>query len=428
MHMIDSVQESTPYWLFAWLESRKVRTSAEAAILLSKRSTLHELRDVAEQWSESVEAPPQGVNLVAGTGLRLDDDLLCPNPACRRSYVDVLFRHAWHYFDRILLPDGVGDLLLNPPVEWSEEYAIERILGMIEVVLHMQHLGAESLVSYYPPIKSSPTVLDSILFGKKESRWYEAWLDVESALVEEGEIKIERVGKRKFQVRGSDPFLDLHQTLQFELQKGQKQSELPALFAHERLHSHIFELEEDLVAAQQLKGTLGSSVGSHERVLSRLSTGVDATNVLFQIAFPSLEQVPIKELISLRLHEGDAFLAFRQALTKAAQEMIANNQCADPKAMAAKILRDVVDPELAKLRQRLHSAQNTLARKTVISLAIAGVSTLCGLQFGLNPVAVGAAGLIMSGVGSAAANYADEKQEIEMSDMFFLWKALQHVE
>ena len=125
MHLNVSTHESNPYWLFTWLESRKVRTSADAAILLSKRSTLHELHDVAEQWSVSVVPPPKGVNLVAGTGLRLDDDLVCPNPACRRSYVDVLFRHAWHYFDRILLPDGVGHILLNPPDAWSEEYKIE---------------------------------------------------------------------------------------------------------------------------------------------------------------------------------------------------------------------------------------------------------------------------------------------------------------
>jgi CHASE3 domain sensor protein len=303
---------------------------------------------------------------------------------------------------------------------------IERILGLVEIVLHMQQLGAESLVSYYPPIGSSPSVLDSILFGNKGSRWDEAWRDVESALVEEGEIKIERVGKRKFQVSGSDPFLEVHQTLQFELQKGQKQSELPELFAHQRLHSHIYELEEDLVAAQQLKGTLGSSVGSHERVISRLSTGVDTPNVLFQIAFPSLERVPIKELISLRLHEGDAFMAFRQALTKAVEGMITNNQCTDTEAVAAEILRDIVEPELARLQQQLRSAQHALARKVVASLALAGVSTVCGLQIGMNPFAAGAAGLLMSGAGNAVSKYEDEKQAIEMSDMFFLWKALQH--
>src|SRR5438093_5059921 len=99
--MSPTMLDNTSYWLLGWLESNKIKTVAQAAALLAKPSRVRELRKVAEQWWESVgtQALP-GLNLVAGTGLRLDDDLTCPNPTCRLQQIDVLFRHAWHYFDR----------------------------------------------------------------------------------------------------------------------------------------------------------------------------------------------------------------------------------------------------------------------------------------------------------------------------------------
>ena len=83
------------YWLFGWLEANKVHTLDQAEGLLSKPSHFREIRKIAEQWWESVGTQvPVGLNLFAGTGLRLDDDLTCPGPACRRQQIDVLFRHA----------------------------------------------------------------------------------------------------------------------------------------------------------------------------------------------------------------------------------------------------------------------------------------------------------------------------------------------
>jgi hypothetical protein len=149
--MNSTIGNNPTYWLVGWLEANKVRTVPQAAALLAKPPRVRELRKVAEQWWESVGTHvPAGLNLVAGTGLRLDDDLTCPNPTCRRQQIDVLFRHAWHYFDRVLLPDGVGELLLYPPRGWNHEYMLEVLLGRIELVLHIQQLGAIDLVYYYP--------------------------------------------------------------------------------------------------------------------------------------------------------------------------------------------------------------------------------------------------------------------------------------
>jgi hypothetical protein len=194
------------------------------------------------------------------------------------------------------------------------------------------------------------------------------------------------------------------------------------------MHWHISSLEEDLQARHMLGAPLGAAVWSHERVLSRIGGVPEAADILFRLSLPSLANVPISELLVIRAAEGASFATFRSALTKAAQEMVGNRKIDNPENAAAEIIREIVEPELARLKQRLRAAQRALARKTAVTVTLAGFATACGLLLGLTPVVSGVAaiGTLVSGVGTAASKYLDEKQSIELTDMYFLWKALSH--
>ena len=93
-------------------------------------------------------------------------------------------------------------------------------------------------------------------------------------------------------------------------------------------------------------------------------------------------------------------------------------------------MQELVRPELDKIDHRLRAAKRTLARKTAVSIGIAVLATKCGLMLGLGPGLADAAGVaaMAAGVGGAGAKYFDDKQGIELSDMYFLWKALSHAE
>src|SRR5919204_272453 len=106
--------------------------------------------------------------------------------------------------------------------------------------------------------------------------------------------------------------------------------------------------------------------------------------------------------------------------------MVTNRSVSNPRNTAAEIIREVVEPELARLKQRLRAAQRALARKTAVSVTLAGLSTTCGLLLGGSAVVAGVAGVgtLMSGVATTAFKYLDEKQSIELTDMYFLWKVL----
>jgi hypothetical protein len=108
--------------------------------------------------------------------------------------------------------------------------------------------------------------------------------------------------------------------------------------------------------------------------------------------------------------------------------MKANGKADDARALAEEVRIEWIEPELAKLRTRLNSAQKALRRKAYISAGITGISTLCGLKLGAGAgAAVGTGlGLLASGISRDTSKYYEEKEAIELSDMFFLWQALKH--
>jgi hypothetical protein len=428
--MSATIPEIPHYWLYGWLEANKVKTIDQAAALLRNPSQLRDLRKVAGQWWESAEtlAPP-GLNLVAGTGLRLDDDVTCPGPDCCLTRIDLLFRHVWHYFDRVLLPDGVGNILLHPPVTRSNEYILRVLLTRINLALYILQLGAAELVYYYPKRPVATDVLVGMFTPEREEQWIEAWEGIQTTIASRGIYQFERVGPRRFVVEFTEPILDVTSRREFKMRKGVSTSKknLRAEVAHIVVHMHKSALEEDLWVRHMFRAPLGATLWSHELVLSRIDSRPGVADILFRLSLPGLAHVPIKELMAIRAAEGTAFETFRHALTKAAREMVANGRADNPEDSAAEIISEIVEPELVRLKQRLLAAQRVLSRKTAVTVTLAGLATTCGLLLNLSPAVAGLAALTSgAGVGNAAYKYLEEKQSIEMSDMYFLWKTLSH--
>lgn len=418
------------YWLSGWLESKKVDTAERAASLLSDQSELNEMRDVAAQWSASVGTyKPVGSNLVAGTGLRLDDRLTCPNPTCRRQQVDVLFRHAWHYFDQVLLCDGAGNLLLAPPAHWNREVLLRALLQQIELVMYIDQIGARDLVNFYPKPDMQTFDFNRVVAPERRPEWLRAWREVGDYLLTKEFYEIEEIKPNHFHVTFTDPTLNITAGYDMVQTSGDSSEEaLRKKVAHNLMHFHMDYLTEDLWATYKLNGSLGSTVWSHERVLSQVSKNPGASDVLFRLSLPSLAHVPINELIAIREHEGGSFAAFRGALTRATKELATGGHSDNPEDLATEISRDIIEPEIARLNQRLNTAQRALTRKATFSVVLSALATTCGLLMGLPPSVATAAGAtcLTTGAGGAVAKYLDEKQAIELSDMYFLWKALGH--
>jgi hypothetical protein len=145
------------------------------------------------------------------------------------------------------------------------------------------------------------------------------------------------------------------------------------------------------------------------------------------LSLPVVDGIPIKELLALRNTEQDAFESFRDSRNRAFKERlaIAKGAAVDAESIAREIQADVVDPSLHKIEQRLHAAQGVLHRKHLFNIGIAGLATVCGI-FGEVPLA-SALGVAAVVAGAAAeSKLTEEKRDISLEDMYFLWQAKHH--
>jgi hypothetical protein len=393
---------------------------------------MRELRSVAEQWSQSAAAPPPTLNLVAGSGLRLNDVFSCPNPNCRRRQIDVLFRHAWHYFDAILLPDVAESLLLDPSNDLDSDELRGEILGIAENALYIKGLGADSLVQYYPTTHGAYGHAAGSRLGQPTC-WNAAWEAVENSILKEANLIIEKTGDRVFSVEVEPAPNESSVTVEIRLSEGEPSNEdyLRSLAAHQVASDCMAVLEEDLKLADVLRGPLASTLWSHQRAISAMGEAPDPANVAFNVSFPTLESVPINELIAIRQANGDAFLAFRDALTKAAREMSVLSRGSSRDRLATQIKEQIIDPEIARLNRRLRTARQSFAKKVVGTIALSSVGTLCAASLGAIPGVAAGAVITASAIGNLnkdLSKFIEEKDGIKLSDMYFIWKALEHAE
>ena len=79
---------------------------------------------------------------------------------------------------------------------------------------------------------------------------------------------------------------------------------------------------------------------------------------------PFIDRLTSNELLTLRNDEMDAFLSFRQVFAKAIDEHIKLNQGKFSERDAEAIFKEVVEPELARLNQKVNSASNSILKRS----------------------------------------------------------------
>jgi hypothetical protein len=114
-------------------------------------------------------------------------------------------------------------------------------------------------------------------------------------------------------------------------------------------------------------------------------------------------------------------LAFRSSLRSAIQERLKSTDDKAPERIAQEIGSDIIEPSLNEIT-RLKAARTVLAKKAAVGVGVGAVTTVCGLLT-TNPL------MVTTGVGSAmtavpaAQKYIEDRRDISLQDMYFLWRA-----
>jgi hypothetical protein len=347
--------------------------------------------------------------------------MVCPAPSCMRLQVDKLLRHVWHYFDTVVVDDVLTPLLSD---EWhgTKKDLIREILPQLAPLFYLKEIGATELVEF-----------------RSKSRCVEHWEDhardegLEVLLGSKPKLMSDLIAGARFSGRNAGDgtlyemeCLDAGVTLKmFLTEKNKEQAKVH--LASEVLKEYMVDLVADVFAARQWQLPLGSAQAFVGRML-QMSRPASVADVIFQLDLPVIEEIPAADLIAIRRDQSECFANFRNALRRAAKERLDIHPSDSSATVAEAIRMDVIEPELEKIRVRLGTAERSLAKKGSVGVFLGALATTCGLLSGVAaPLAVSAGVVAALGVvGPAASKHIDDQGASSLSDMYFLWKAVDH--
>ena len=423
------------YWVFDWFDEAGVKTAADAKKALAPESgAAKRMADLAEEAQSVLWSPGSGKNgIVAGTGLDLTGNLACHQIDCLKADVDKLFRRVWHYFDTIIVADGITPAISHEAQhQHGDDRLREYLLSQLELLLHIREIGAEDLVEFRAKHTPSPTHLKEDIGLTAAAGLREMAKEVERTLAKHGTI---RRDKEAWIL--DHPMLAHSQWVEDSEISGKAESEdrVRAQVARQVVQRFSNYLLTDIELAQRSGAPLGATNAVHSAIMRAKKVGVP--DVVFRLELPFLEGVPISELLKVRADEAEAFQRFRDALRLAIKERLRLEPTVEAEGIADEIRDDLIEPELRRIRTRLTSAKTALAKQVGVSAVVGGLLTTCGLLIGwsADSLVQAVAPAISAGVGAAAKGAEGRVQwkiasdrDVEMSDMFFLWKALSHAD
>lgn len=409
------------FWLYEWLDNLDIRSYGQAQKLLEDRVALTDLRERAGSVPYTTERLPPGdaPTLVAGRAIDLSGHLDCLGWECVQKQVDVLFNHVWHYFDRIVV---VGPSAHEISSSFDNGAGLPRHLPTyIRLLLYLREIGAEELLLFR---QKRPPCQVHLRQHLKEV----GIEDVES----QAESLIPRLAQEAtIQVKPRDGHIDYtFRHAEFEHTewgsiRADFNDDLPRAVARAVVRKYLAAFASDVYTARTLSCALGSTIRFHRQLLNDEIAGSRNDKVAFQLELPVVDGLDARTLLKIRNDEKLSFNRFHRALLAAINERLAANANNNARKIANEIYKDILEPALADIELRLKAATRSLRKKAGISLAI-GVPTIYGL-YTVNPllIAAGVAPLVTS-VHNAVHRCIEERGNVALSDMFFLWQAQKH--
>ena len=417
------------YWVFRWLDEYHIASVRAAELLLSNPIAVEDLRERASHAVKTARDPVLDcVGIVAGRGIDLSGRLDCNHPNCRKRQVDDLFRHVWHYFDRIIVEDPIAHEVCmhwDAPAPSRKEW----LLSHIEVLLHLRQIGAEPLLEFrekFPACEAhwrqhaKQAGLDHIIESEEE---------VVTSLLREGQVSFEMRADASASFRFDHPEFEhsVWGEVAPEEMIGNTEGAVRRAAALAVMRRYVANLTSDVTAAREALVPLGSVIRFHGKLLGS-SRSTPQQEVAFRLDLPVLHGISTETLIKVRLDEAEHFKRFRDCLRLAIQERIKAAPTAQAPEIAEQIRLDVIEPALNRLQQRLKASERVLNEKTAVGVFLGGLATTTGLLCGLPPsIAIsGGIGTVLTTTAAAASKHIGEKRDISLEDLYFLWKAVEH--
>lgn len=419
------------YWLLDWIENQEIATLDQAEAVLAKDRRLRGLAKYAKSAQSEAFGPQVSANaIIGGRGLDLSGETADVNGAGLIKEFEQLFRKVWHYFDDVIVEGFAARRFLLMRRHKNYDLARTRAIAHIELVLHLRSIGAIDYLKFYQKPSSCLDHGDSDLL--EEAGLSRIIDDADSIASELMKGRFDFVNHEShFHYGFTHPLVgekvgeywhdnDYHFLSDDLINISKRRAK--RIIVDDLFRSFAAIMAADTWAARSLSVPLAISLPLGHAISSRHES-IDPAQVAMEIGLPILQGVRVRDLIKLRVDEGEAFERFRSALKIALKERTANATMASSViSVSQEVLDDVITPALSDIQQRLDVARRTLARKSTANMAVGTTVILAGLLAGVPMVLPAGIALGLGVAGTHYSKFLDDKGSIELSDMYFLWK------
>jgi hypothetical protein len=423
--MLISERIITQHWLYQWIDEEGIRTPGHYMKAIRKRGAFERLRELSNAMMEDsgFSGPVDGVvanSIIASRHLDLSAYLSCPCFECQIPAIDNVFSRAWHYFDSVVITE---ESLEDEFVSGDDVYDL---LQKVQLFLYLRKIGADSHVLFTNKISR---LCDDHFreHAEKHNLGLAALFD--NALEEEVVQRLSSEGHFKIFEEDDSWGYEIRHPDTGQLTGEVPHSEMSTRPSKEYVARIAFgkcctALISDASAARSLEMPL-LQASEHTWIPKISNSGdekIDDRDVALNIRLPVLTKVPVKELLKFREDNWASFEVFRSALRYAINEQIERAGSDSPRAIAAAVVEEFVQPEIAKIELELGAVKKTLSRKINAHIGVGGAAVGVG--------AIGNMHLLIGATVAAAAvsvaqiinKNADSKQPIETKPYYFLWK------
>lgn len=394
----------------------------DAERVLNSGSGLDSLRAAGSTALSEVRDPaPSGAlsPIVAGTSIDLSGEMDCTDTACLRRRVDDVLSHIWHYFDQVVVQGAP----LGLAYERDDDDTRRWILPFVDTFLYVREIGVEGELLFQPRPSYCVHILEDWakefglenVLAQREAVTAQL-LDQPGGLFAEPPVWDDGMWSVVANTLDQHVF-----TAHLDIPRDTTEADLARAVAELHFHGLADRLFGDIVLARSVEAPLATALPQYRRWLTDAKAVPTEGQVAYELALPVIENVPIRELIKIRKDEWPSFRAFQQSLQEAIRERVKVAAAGDdPGKIAREISADLIEPALNEIDRRLESASRAFRRKALSHAFVGSAITTVGLVLQVPMVAaagVGALGLTLPHLDK----FFEQRQEVEMSDMYFLW-------
>jgi hypothetical protein len=425
------------YWFWDWLKANRIQDRMTLQRALSRPGVVDALLALAPPIRAFQRAnPPELVELTGGNGIDLTGRLGCRHIDCLTKELDGLFRHAWHYFDTISVPDQASEGLLRFVRHKDVSTLCEDLEPFVLILCKIDKLQGLALIRFDVRV---PPCSEHFREHAQEAQIIQAFSNTSELATD-----VARHAKITFQEDTEQGHRHIDYRLDSELFEHSEwghlcsnREEIPAdpralrkAIAHSVIQEYLAALSADALAARHGQSPLGYTVPLYKKLLATHPSPT-VEEVAFELALPVSNNASIASLIKLRQDEADSFACLQTALRRAITERLKSAGDQNSQALAHEIQRDVIDPEIRMITKKLQSARSLAMRGAAAGVGLGAIAATIGLLSPLGPVGVGltVGGAITLGAQSLKKANDDELaslREVKLSDMYFLWKGTPH--